>query len=336
MKAAVHVGAGRIELRDWPAPAPGPGEILLRLRGCGLCGSDIAKLTPGAAGPPAVLGHEVVGDVVEAGAGVAGFGAGQRVVVAHHVPCFQCHYCRRGSASMCRTFKRVNLDPGGFAELVRVPAPNVVHAAFALAPEMSDEVASFTEPLACCLRAVARARLGAGDTALVVGLGSVGCLMAQAAETVGARVLGFDLVDARRRLARGFGTEAPDDETGLDQAVAAATDGRGANVVLLTAGGASALAWAERRVRDGGAIHCFAGGDGDALPLPLDRLYRRELTVTATYSSSPADLALAFALLARGAVRVDGLITHRLPLGRLAEGVDLMRRREAVKVYVTP
>jgi L-iditol 2-dehydrogenase len=89
VKAAVHVGAGRIELRDWPAPAPGPGEILLRLRGCGLCGSDIAKLTPGAGGPPVVLGHEVVSDVVEVGAGVAGFGAGQRVVVAHHVPCLK-------------------------------------------------------------------------------------------------------------------------------------------------------------------------------------------------------------------------------------------------------
>ena len=336
MKAAVHVGAGRIELRDWPAPTPGPGEILLRLRGCGLCGSDIAKLTPGAGGPPAVLGHEVVGDVVEVGAGVAGLGAGQRVVVAHHVPCFTCHYCRRGSASMCRTFKRVNLDPGGFAELVRVPAPNVLHAAFALPAEMTDEVASFTEPLACCLRAVARAQLGAGDTALVVGLGSVGCLMAQAARVAGAHVLGWDVVDARRRLARALGAEAPDDEAGLAQALAAAAEGRGADVVLLTAGGAGALAWAERRVRDGGAIHCFAGGDGDALPLPLDGLYRRELTVTATYSSSPAELAQAFALLARGAVRVDGLITHRLPLGRLAEGVELMRRREAVKVYVTP
>ncbi len=336
MKAAVHVGAGRIELREWPAPAPGPGELLVRLRGCGLCGSDIAKLTPGADGPPVVLGHEVVGDVVEVGAGAAGFRAGQRLVVAHHVPCFDCHYCRRGSASMCRTFKRLNLDPGGFAELMRVPAPNAVHAAFAVPAGMSDEVASFTEPLACCLRAVARAELGAGDTALVVGLGSVGCLMAQAARVAGAQVLGWDGMGVRRRLATSLGADVPDEEAGLDRALAACTDGRGADVVLLTAGGASALAWAERRVRDGGTIHCFAGGDGDALPLPLDRLYRRELTVTATYSSSPAELARAFALLARGAIRVDGLITHRLPLARLAEGVDLMRRREAVKVYVTP
>ena len=145
--------------------------------GCGLCGSDIAKLMSGRAAPPAVLGHEVVGDVLEAGAGVSRFAPGDRVVVAHHVPCFQCHYCRRGSPSMCRLFKRINLDPGGFAERVRVPAPNVEHATFAIPADVPDETASFTEPLACCLRAVKRCGTEAGDTVVVVGLGSIGCLL---------------------------------------------------------------------------------------------------------------------------------------------------------------
>jgi len=183
VKAAVYTGPGAIELREWPDPAAGPGELLIRMRGCGLCGSDIAKFVSGARAP-AVFGHEVVGEVARVGAGVTRFAAGQRVVVAHHVPCFDCHYCRRGSPSMCPHFKRVNLDPGGFAELVRVPAPNVEHATFALPAELSDETASFTEPLACCLRALRRAGVAAGDTALVVGLGSIGCLFAQALRAI--------------------------------------------------------------------------------------------------------------------------------------------------------
>jgi L-iditol 2-dehydrogenase len=159
VRAAIFHGDGRLAPGEWPRPSVGPGELLLRLRGCGLCGSDIAKiLAPGTRGP-AVLGHEVVGDVVEAGEGVAGFGIGDRVVAAHHVPCGTCHYCRRGSESMCRAFKTSNLDPGGFAEYVRVPPANVRRATFRIPDHLTDEEASFVEPLACCLRAVDRARV---------------------------------------------------------------------------------------------------------------------------------------------------------------------------------
>jgi len=334
VKAAVCV-AGVIELREWPEPAPGPGELILRMSGCGLCGSDIVKINAAAA-EPAVLGHEVVGQVAAVGPGVRRFAPGDRLVVAHHVPCFECHYCRRGSPSMCRHFKRVNLDPGGFAELVRVPAPNVEHAAFRLPAEMAEETSSFTEPLACCLRAVKRSRVAAGDTALVVGLGSIGCLLAQLLALHGARVFASDILESRRALGRRMGAEVPDADVALEAALREATDGRGADLVIVTAGGAAGLPAAAARVRDGGTLHYFAGGGGDSLPLPLAALYHRELTLTATYSSSPAELAEAFALLARGRIRVEGLVSHRLPLGRLGEGVELMRRHEAVKVYVTP
>lgn len=336
MKAAVYLGPGAVEVRDWPAPEAGPGELLLRVTGCGLCGSDIAKLMGGSVPPPAVFGHEVVGRVEAVGAGVSRFAPGDRLVVAHHVPCFHCHYCRRGSPSMCRRFKRLNLDPGGFAELCRVPAPNVGHAAFRLPEGMAEETASFTEPLACCVRALRRAGVAAGDTVLVVGLGSIGCLLAQAAALRGARVFGADLAPERRALGRAMGAGVFDADAALDAALAEATAGRGADLVIMTAGGARVLPWAAARVRDGGQLHYFAGGGDDSLPLPLDALYHRELTVTATYSSSPADLAEAFDLLARGAVNVEGLITHRLPLERLGEAVELMRRRQAVKVFITP
>jgi L-iditol 2-dehydrogenase len=336
MKAAVYVGHGALELREWPRPAAGPGELVLRVRGCGLCGSDIAKITGRSAKPPAVLGHEVVGEVVEIGLGVSRFTGGERLVVAHHVPCFACHYCRRGSPSMCRAFKRVNLDPGGFAQFLRVPAPNVAHAAFRIPAGLSDETASFTEPLACCLRAVKRCGLLAGDTALVVGLGSIGCLLVQLLRLQGVTVFATDLRPDRRLLGRKAGALVLDRDLELEAELRGVTDGRGADLVIVTAGGPAALPWAAGRIRDGGAIHYFAGGAGESLPLPLDTLYHRELSLGATYSSSPADLAEAFELLTARAVSVEGLITHRLPLSRLGEGIELMRRHEAVKVYVTP
>ena len=336
MKAGVYTEAGTLELRDWPEPTAGAGELLVRVRGCGLCGSDILKVTSVDTKAPAVFGHEVVGDIAQVGVGVARFRVGQRIVAAHHVPCFACHYCRRGSPSMCRHFKRINLDPGGFAELCRVPAPNVDHATFVLPEAMSDESASFTEPLACCLRAVKRCRVERGDTVIVVGLGSIGCLLIQAFTLSGALVFATDLMPARRALGRAAGAQVFDSDPELDRALGHVTDGRGADVVMLTAGGAALLPWAAAHARDGGHLHYFAGGRGESLPLTLAELYHRELTLSTTYSSSPAELREAFDLLSRGKVKVDGLITHRLPLADLAHAVELMQKQEAVKVYIVP
>lgn len=335
MKAAVLTGAGRLVAEEWPAPRVGPGELLLRLRGCGLCGSDIAKIGAPGTRTPLVLGHELVGDVVDVGAGTVDFGPGDRVVAAHHVPCGDCHYCRRGSHSMCRAFKTSNLDPGGFAELVRVPAANVAHATFRVPAHVSDEAASFVEPIACCLRAVRRAAVAPGDTAVVVGLGSIGCLFLQLLERTGAAVIGVDQQTHRVESARTLGLPA----MGADDAAAAvlrASEGRGADLVLVTGGAARVLGWAVGSVRDGGTVHYFAGGPGDALPLALETLYHRELTITTTYSSSPADLTEAFRLVAEGELRLEGLYTHRRPLDRLDEAVELMRTTRALKVYVTP
>jgi L-iditol 2-dehydrogenase len=335
VKAAVFHGGGRLAPAEWPRPSIGAGELLLRLRGCGLCGSDIAKIVDGATRAPAIFGHEVVGDVVET-RGATGFEVGDRVVAAHHVPCGACHYCRRGSDSMCRAFKESNLDPGGFAEYVRVPAPNVAHATFRVPEHLSDEEASFVEPLACCLRAVDRARAEPGDAAVVIGLGSIGCLFAQLMARAGVAVVGLDPLAERGRRVQDLGAAAATTVEQASAAVREVSDGRGADHVIVTGGGAAVLPQAIALARDGGTIHYFAGGDGETLPVALETVYHRELTITTTYSSSPSTLARAFWLIAAGKVAVDRLFTHRLPLERLAEGVDLMRRRQALKVWVTP
>jgi L-iditol 2-dehydrogenase len=327
---------GRLRPEPWPRPVIGPGEQLLRLRGCGLCGSDIAKIGAPGTKLPLVLGHEIVGDVVEVGDGVRTVTVGDRAVAAHHVPCGACHYCARGSESMCLAFKTSNLDPGGFAEYVRVPPVNVRHATFKIPSHVSDEAASFIEPLACCARAVRRARVQAGDTAAVIGLGSIGALFVQLLRRAGARVVGVDLLADRAALGKRLGAEAagtPDAMLGL---VRELSEGRGADLVVITGGGAAVLPWVTQAIRDGGSIHYFAGGGGDTLPVPLETLYKRELTVTATYSSSPADLSAAFAMIAAGEISTEPLVSHRVPLDRLDEAVALMRRQVAIKVYVTP
>jgi L-iditol 2-dehydrogenase len=193
-------------------------------------------------------------------------------------------------------------------------------------------VAAFTEPLGCCVRAIRRAAIQAGDTVVVTGLGAMGCLLLQLARRHGARVVGVDPLPARRTLAAALGVEAAVAPDEVGRTLADLSEGRGADVVVLTVAAPALVGAALGWVRDGGAVHLFVG-EGDA-PVPLGELYRRELTLTATYSSSPADLAEAFELIRQGAVRVAELCSHRVPLERLAEGVGLMERREALKVYV--
>jgi L-iditol 2-dehydrogenase len=237
---------------------------------------------------------------------------------------------------MCRAFKTSNLDPGGFAEFVRVPADNVRYATFRLPGSLGDEAASFVEPLGCCHRALRRMAPARGDTCVVVGLGSIGCLFVQLLTRAGASVIGVDRLRERTALARSLGATIAGMPEQVDFSARALSGGRGADHVVITAGGPAVLPWAVDAVRDGGTVHYFAGGPGEALPLPLATLYHRELTLTSTYSSSPADLAAAFDLLVGGEVVVGELISHRLPLERLAEGVDLMQRHLALKVFVTP
>jgi len=339
MPAAVYVGDGRVEARSVPVPAIGPGELLVALRCCGLCGSDIYKIVHGTVRPPAVLGHEVVGTVVGVGAGAPGFVPGSRVVVAHHVPCGTCHYCRHGNVSMCPAFRSSNLDPGGFAAFIRVPARHAEEVTFPVPDTLEDAEAAFTEPLASCLRAVRRSALGEGEAAVVVGLGSIGLLLVQLLRLRGARVVGVDPLPDRRALARRLGAEAAADPTRDDvgAAVRVVSGGRGADLALLAAGSAATLAPALGWVRDGGAVCCFAPLAPDAaVPVNLNPLYYRELTLFGSYSPSPADLREALELLGSRRVRVAEIISHRLPLSALGEAVAAVREHRALKVILTP
>jgi L-iditol 2-dehydrogenase len=238
---------------------------------------------------------------------------------------------------MCAAFKASNIDPCGFAEYIRVPAAHTRHTTLALPDTLSDEEASFVEPLACCVRAVQRTPMLAGDSVVVMGLGSVGLLMLQAVKAIGAaHVCGVDLLPERLQQALDLGADAvlqaPPGEHTLRDLLNPFTEGRGADAVILTAPGTRPFMQAVASTRKGGTITIFAAHSGTA-PLDLERIYQQELTITSAYSSSPDTLRIALDLLATHKVRVDRLISHRLPLERFNEGVALMRERKALKVY---
>ncbi len=336
MKAIIYHAYNDIRLEEIPIPRIGDDELLVRVHGCGLCGSDILKIAQQAA-PPVVLGHELSGTIVERGKGVVQFEAGQRVIVAHHVPCGICHYCLHQNYSMCAAFKASNIDPCGFAEYIRVPAAHVQHTTLTLPDILNDEEGSFVEPLACCVRAVQRTPMLAGDSVVVMGLGSVGLLMLQVVKAIGAaRVCGVDLLPERLQLALDLGADAVLQATAGEEALRDLlnpfTEGRGADAVILTAPSTRPFLQAVASARRGGAITIFAAHAG-AAPLDLERIYQQELTISSAYSSSPATLRIALDLLATRQVQVDRLISHRLPLERFNEGIALMRERKALKVY---
>jgi L-iditol 2-dehydrogenase len=341
VRAVIYHSYDDIRIENRSIPSITDAELLVQVHGCGLCGSDILKIVKQVP-PPVLLGHELTGTIVEQGRAVSDFAVGQRVIVAHHVPCGKCHYCQHSNYSMCTAFKASNIDPCGFAEYIRVPAQHVLHTTLVQPDSLSAEEGSFVEPLACCVRAVRRTPLVEGDSVVVMGLGSVGLLMIQAVKAIGGgfgqpvRVYGVDLLPERLQLARDLGADdvflASSNEQDMRSAIDAYTEGRGADAVIITTPGQGPFMQAMAGVRKGGTINIFAAHTG-MVPIDLEQIYLREISITSTYSSSPKDLRIALDLLTSRKVQVNALVSHRLPLEQFSRGVRLMREREALKVY---
>jgi L-iditol 2-dehydrogenase len=339
MKAILARPSGGFGLSQVQPPAIGPGEILLEMRACGLCGTDLAKLAKAQDARGTSLGHELAGVVREVGPGATRFAPGDRVMVAHHVPCEACWACRHGNHSMCPQFKATNIDPCGFAELIRIPRLHVERVTIPLPPEMPFEVAAFTEPLACAVRAVKRSQTLAGDRIGVVGGGAMGLLIAQTLHARGATPIVLDVSETRLALARALRVKAVINPSREDVPKAAAemTNGVGLDGAILTVLNERIVSEMQRSLRPGGRINVFAAPAAETrLAVDMADLFYRELAICSTYSSTPADLAEAFELLAINRVWVVPLISHRLPLAAFDEGVELQRSGAATKVIFHP
>jgi L-iditol 2-dehydrogenase len=328
----------RVNLEEMPVPQPGAGEIIVRLAMCGICGTDTAKVF-GSYPKPQKLGHEVVGIVHDVGTGIAKFRAGDRVALAHHAPDFSSHYSMRGSETMDPQFKRSNIEPGGFAEFIRVPAILASNTAFAIPDGMPDERAVFMEPMACCLRALDRLTLKAGDSCLVVGVGAVGILFAPLLAARGITAIAADMRDERIALARKWGA-ADGGVPGRDDLAAmcrAVSDGRGCDAVILTVVTAATLNLAMNAVRDGGTIVLFGGKPGDVVSMPVWDMWLREINLVSSYSATPDGLRRALDFLnSRACEGLESLVSHRLPLANAQSAFELFHRGGASKVVIVP
>jgi L-iditol 2-dehydrogenase len=338
MKAVLATDSGGVEVVDVPEPRAGAGEAVMRTRVAGVCGSDLLDwYVRGKAGT--VLGHEVSGEIAAVGEGAAGFRLGDRVAPHHHAPCLACEACRAGRYVHCAEWRRSRLDPGGFAELVRIPAGNLARDTARVPDGVSDEAASFVEPLATVVKALRRARLERGQTLLCVGLGPAGQLTVRLARALGAsRVAGADPVASRRAAAEGSGADAAIDPSreGLAPAARALTAGRGFDVVLVGPGKREVVRDAFDAVADGGTLLLFTMAPrGEEWAAPLHELYFREVSVVPSYSCGPDDTAEALDAIASRRVRVDDLVTHRFPIARAAEAFARARNPDgAMKVVV--
>lgn len=338
MRAAVYYPPQQIKVEDRPIPKIGAGEILLKVRACGICGTDVLKVNRALPKNPVVLGHELVGDVVELGAGNSCFKIGDRIAVAHHVPCGICHYCRHGNHSMCHHFKKTNLDPGGFAEYLRIPAEHVQNTAFLIPENLSDAEGLFVEPLSCCVKNVRRASLQAGDWVVIVGMGSIGLMMLQLLKLIPVHVIALDLKPERLELAKQLGADLAlmGNSPELKKIILEKTETRGADLVVFTAGGGRIFQQSFDWIRDGGALNLFASLSDEPIAVSLDALYHHEITVFSSYSPSPQDLVESHRLLVEKKVDVKPLITHFLNLEELQKGIDLINKQEAMKVIILP
>jgi L-iditol 2-dehydrogenase len=340
MRVAMWYNNRDVRVEEMPIPQIGPGELLVRVVASGICGSDVMEWYR-LVRAPLVLGHEIAGEVVEVGEGVEPYKVGDRVAVAHHVPCNTCHYCLSGHPTVCDTLRRTNFDPGGFAEYVRLPEINIDRGVFLLPDDISFEEATFVEPRACGLRGQRRANLQPGQSVLVMGSGISGLLHVQLARALGAGlIVTTDINGYRLEAAKRFGADAAidADEYSPDR-LREVNRGFLADLVIVCTGAVPAINQALKSVERGGTVLLFAPtAPGITIPISINDLFwRTEITLTTSYAGSPADYAASLNLVHARRVPVREMITHRLSLAEAGLGFQLVAEaRDSLKVIVEP
>ena len=339
MRVAMYYNNRDVRLEELPVPKIGAGELLIRTRASGICGSDLMEWYR-VKKAPLVLGHEITAEVVEVGAGVSDYKSGDRVFSTHHVPCGSCRYCRSGHPSVCELLRTTHFDPGGFAEYIRVPKLNVELGTLRIPDSMTFDEGSFIEPMACVVHAQRLARLQTGQSVLVIGSGISGLLHIQLARVCGAeRVIATDISDFRLNAARQFGAHATiHGSADVPAKLKELNDGRLADLVIVCTGAMPAIQQAVKSVDRGGTLLFFAPtAAGVDVPIPLFDYWRDEINVVTSYAGSGDDLKESLELIRDHKVRVADMVTHRLPLAETGLGFQLTASGlDSIKVIIDP
>ncbi len=349
MRAAVYRGVNDVRVETVPVPGVEAGEVLIRVHSCGICGTDLKKIHTGSHSAPRVFGHETSGTVVAVAEGVDGFAVGDRVMVFHHIPCGECYYCRKKTFAQCAMYKKVGctagFEPsgGGFAEYVRVRDWIVRRGLVKIPDGVPFEQAAFVEPVNTCLKAVKNLQLSADETVLVIGQGPIGILLAALAARTGAKVLTSDLYAERHATAAAFGLQHPIDAGKEDvvSAAKAASDGRGADAVILAVGGNALIKTAMDAARPGGRVLLFAQTQhGDAVVDPA-AVCMDEKSLVGSYSASveiqDEGARLVFDGYGQG-LDLTRLISHRFSLEDAVEAIDVAShpKADSMKIFIQP
>lgn len=339
MRVAVYYNNKDIRVEDRPIPKIGEGELLIKTRAAGICGSDVAEwYRSGKVGK--VLGHEIAGEVAQVGAGVKGIKEGDKISASHHVPCYECHYCKLGHHTLCDTLRSTNFDPGGFSEWIRLPALNTRLGVYPLGNGISFEEGVFVEPLACTLRAQHKAGVRPGQTVLVIGAGMAGILHIHLARVLGAsKVIATDINAFRLEAAKRFGADTvfAAAENNLVEKIQGVNGGRLADVVIVCAGKPAATEQALKSVGRGGTVLFFGLNSSDqVIPLsPYEIFWQKGATLMNSYAASPAEHREAVSLIRERKVDVMPMISHRLPFSEIGKAFDLVAQAQnSLKVIV--
>ena len=348
MRAAVYRAVDEVRVETVPVPEIGPGEVLLRIHTCGICGTDLKKIHTGSHAAPRIFGHEMAGTIVAVGGGVEGFTTGDRVMAYHHIPCGHCYYCRKQTFAQCEVYKKVGCTAGfvpaggGFAEYIRVMDWIVRGGLVKIPDDVPLEQAAFIEPVNTCFKAVRSLALKQDETALVIGQGPIGILLAALAQRSGARVLTSDLYPERHAIAAGYGLNHPLDAAGdVIGAVKAATEGRGADVALVAVGADSLIKTAMEAIRPGGRVMLFASTQHGEAPFDPAAVCMDEKTLMGSYSASVEINDEVADLVFRGyreGFDLTRLISHRFSLEQAPEAIELASHPQAgsMKIVIQP
>jgi len=339
MKVAVYYSQKDIRVEDTPIPSVGEDEALVEMKACGVCGSDLMDWYLESRAP-LVLGHEPAGTIVKKGSKVKGFDVGDRVFVHHHVACLKCHYCLHGDYTLCKQFHETNIKPGGFTEYFKVPAPNLQLDTLRIPDNLSFEEATLIEPVGCCLRAIKKCNMKAGDSVAVIGAGATGLIHTALSKIYEAeKTIVSDLFDFRLNASKRFGADVlvNPEKDDLVKVVEAETDGRGVDVAVVTAPSIEAYRTGIKICRRGGKLCVFAPtAPGRYLQLSPKELFFTEIQLIPSYSTSHLETKEALELIASGRLDAKSLITHRFKLAETAEAFKTaLESKESLKVIVS-
>jgi L-iditol 2-dehydrogenase len=350
MRAVVYRGINDLRLETVPVPVIGPGELLVKIVSCGVCGTDLKKISTGSHSAPRIFGHEMAGTVAQVGAGVTNFTLGDRVMVFHHIPCGKCYYCRKNTPAQCAQYKRVGatagFEPsgGGFSQYIRVSDWIVANRGVVRIPDgVPFEQAAFMEPVNTVLKGVKHLNLAADDTVLVIGQGSIGILLAVLSQRTGARVFTSDLYPERHAIAAKFGLHHPIHAGSEDVVVRvkAETEGRGADAVVLAVGANSLIKTAMSAVRPGGRVMLFAQTQHTEAVFDPGQVCMDEKSLIGSYSASAAILDEVIELVFDGYTKgfdLTQLISHRFPLDQATKAIEIASHPTAssMKIMIEP